>query len=153
MAETGSSQDANRTTRTVIVRGAAAGLAQEITVGRHRLPADEPIEDGGTDLGPNPYDLLLAALGACTSMTLALYARRKQWPLESVTVRLRHSKIHAADCAACETREGRLDRIDRDVELAGDLDETQRSRLLEIANKCPVHRTLTSEIEVRTRLV
>jgi len=148
----GSSQDASRM-RTVVVKGRAASLAQEITVGPHRLPADEPVEDGGTDTGPSPYDLLLAALGACTSMTLALYARQKQWPLEAVTVRLRHSKIHAADCAACETREGRLDRIDRDVELAGALDERQRARLLEIANKCPVHRTLTSEVEIRTRLV
>lgn len=139
--------------RTVIVTGDAAGLAQEIIVGRHRLPADEPVDDGGTDTGPSPYDLLLAALGACTSMTLALYARRKQWPLQAVTVHLRHSKIHAADCAACETREGRLDRIERDVELSGALDEQQRAKLLEIANKCPVHRTLTSEVEIRTRLV
>lgn len=150
--EPGTSQDA-RQTRTVIVKGAAAGLAQEITVDGHRLSADEPVEDGGTDTGPNPYDLLLASLGACTSMTLALYARRKQWPLQAVTVHLRHSKIHAADCAACETREGRLDRIERDVELSGPLDEQQRTRLLEIANKCPVHRTLTSEVEIRTRLL
>jgi len=138
---------------TVIVAGSAAGLAQDITVGRHRLSADEPITEGGTDTGPNPYDLLLAALGACTSMTLALYARRKQWPLRAVTVRLRHSRIHAADCENCETREGMLDRIARDVELVGDLDEGQRARLMEIANRCPVHRTLTSEIDIRTRLV
>jgi putative redox protein len=139
--------------RTVIVRGSAAGLAQDITVGSHQLSADEPIEGGGTDTGPNPYDLLLAALGSCTSMTLALYAGRKRWPLEAVTVRLRHSKVHAADCAECETREGKLDRIDLDIELIGDLGEDQRARLLEIANKCPVHRTLTSEILVQTRLV
>lgn len=150
--EPGAGQDA-RPTRTVIVRGRTTGLAQQITVGDHHLSADEPVEDGGTDTAPNPYDLLLAALGACTSMTLALYARRKQWPLEAVTVHLRHSKIHAADCAACETREGRLDRIERDVELSGPLDDQQRARLLEIANKCPVHRTLTSEVEIRTRLV
>ena len=138
--------------RTVTVHGAAAGFAQEITVGKHRLSGDEPVSDGGGDTGPNPYDLLLAALGSCTSMTVAMYARRKQWPLQAVTVRLRHSKIHAADCESCETREGLLDHIDRDVELAGPLSEEQRARLLEIANKCPVHRTLTSEIDIQTRL-
>ena len=137
----------------VTVHGSASGLAQEVSVGRHRFPADEPTSSGGTDTGPNPYDLLLAALGSCTSMTIALYARRKQWPLEAVTVRLRHSKIHAADCESCETKEGRLDHIEREVELAGALSAEQRARLLEIANKCPVHRTLTSEIDIRTRLV
>jgi putative redox protein len=136
----------------VIVSGRAGGLAQQITVGRHRLAADEPISAGGTDTGPGPYDLLLAALGSCTSMTLALYARRKQWPLEAVTVNLRHSRIHAADCASCETKEGHLDRIDRELELAGALTDEQRARLLEIADKCPVHRALTSEIHIRTRL-
>jgi putative redox protein len=136
----------------VTVHGAAAGFAQEITVGKHRLSGDEPVSDGGTDTGPNPYDLLLAAPGSCTSMTVAMYARRKQWPLEAVTVRLRHSRIHAADCESCETREGLLDRIDRDLELVGPLSEEQRARLLAIANKCPVHRTLTSEIDIRTRL-
>jgi putative redox protein len=139
--------------RAVVVKGSGRGLAQEVTVGRHRLAADEPATAGGTDTGPNPYDLLLAALGSCTSMTLGLYARRKQWPLEAVTVTLRHSKIYAADCESCETKEGLLDRIERDVELAGPLDTGQRERLLEIANRCPVHRTLTSEIEIRTRLV
>jgi putative redox protein len=138
---------------TVIVTGKATGLAQEISIGRHRLTADEPIAAGGTDTGPGPYELLLAALGSCTSMTLALYARRKQWPLEAVTVRLRHSRIHAADCASCETHEGMLDQIERDVELVGDLDAGQRARLLEIANMCPVHRTLTSQIAIQTRLV
>jgi putative redox protein len=137
---------------TVVVTGDASGLAQDITVGRHRLTADEPLAGGGTDAGPNPYDLLLCALGSCTSMTLALYARRKQWPLRAVTVRLSHSKIYAADCETCETREGQLDRIEREVELVGDLDEGQRARLLEIANRCPVHRTLTSEIDIQTRL-
>src|SRR5262245_11103923 len=138
--------------RIVTVHGRAAGFAQEISVGRHRLAGDEPSSAGGTDTGPNPYDLLLAALGSCTSMTVALYARRKQWPLEAVTVRLRHSQIHAADCESCETKEGRLDRIDRDVELVGPLSQEQRARLLEIANKCPVHRTLVSEIDIQTRL-
>jgi uncharacterized OsmC-like protein len=136
----------------VVVHGNANGFAQEIAVGRHRLPADEPEAVGGTDSGPTPYDLLAAALGACTSMTVSLYARRKQWPLEAVTVTLRHSKVHAVDCADCETKDGRLDRIDVEVELRGALDEEQRRRLLDIANRCPVHRTLTSEIDIRTRL-
>ena len=138
--------------REVVVRGSAAGFAQEIVVGAHRLAADEPTSVGGTDTGPNPYDLLLASLGSCTSMTVALYARRKGWPLEAVAVRLRHSRIHAADCADCETREGMIDRIERDIELAGALTAEQRARLLEIAGRCPVHRTLVSEIDIRTRL-
>ena len=137
----------------VIVRGSAAGFAQVIHAGRHRLIADEPASAGGTDTGPSPYDLLLAALGSCTSITVGMYARRKGIPLEEVTVQLRHSKIHAADCAACETKEGMLDRIERDIHFDGHLSDEQRSRLLEIANKCPVHRTLTSEIEIRTKLV
>ena len=139
--------------RSVVVRGSAAGFAQEIHAGRHRMVADEPASAGGTDTGPSPYDLLLASLGACTSMTVAMYARRKAWPLEEVTVHLRHSKIHAADCADCETREGMLDRIERDIHFVGKLTDEQRSKLLEIANKCPVHRTLTSEIDIETRLV
>lgn len=137
----------------VVVRGDAAGFAQQIAVGSHRLKADEPTSVGGTDTGPNPYDLLLASLGTCTSMTVAMYARRKDWPLESVTVRLRHSKIHAADCEECETRDGLVDRIERDIEFEGALTEEQSSRLLEIAGKCPVHRTLTSEINIRTQLI
>lgn len=136
----------------VIVQGTGASLAQRIEVGRHRLQADEPLDLGGTDSGPAPYDLLLAALGACTSMTLSLYARRKGWPLTGVTVNLRHAKVHAADCADCETREGRIDRIERDIELVGALTDEQRARLLEIADKCPVHRTLVSEIDIQTRL-
>jgi putative redox protein len=138
---------------TVIVRGDATGLAQEIETGRHRLVADEPVEAGGTDTGPSPYELLLAALGACTSMTLSMYAQRKHWPLERVTVRLRHDKIHAKDCAECETKEGMLDRIEREISLTGPLDAEQRERLLAIANRCPVHRTLVSEVDIRTRLV
>jgi len=135
-----------------VVRGGATGFAQEVTVGRHRLTADEPIAAGGADRGPGPYDLLLAALGACTSMTIALYARRKGWPLTGVTVRLHHSRIYAEDCAECETREGMLDRIERTIALAGELTEGQRRKALEIANKCPVHRTLTSEINIRSTL-
>jgi uncharacterized OsmC-like protein len=139
--------------RSVVVRGSAAGFAQEIHAGPHRLHADEPASAGGSDTGPSPYDLLLASLGACTSMTVAMYARRKAWPLEEVTVHLRHSKIHAADCAECETKEGLLDRIERDIHFSGPLTEEQRSKLIEIANKCPVHRTLTSEIDIVTRAV
>ncbi|HSN40891.1 MAG TPA: OsmC family protein, partial [Burkholderiales bacterium] len=130
----------------------AGRLMQAITAGGHLLQADEPVDQGGDDAGFSPYDLLLAALGACTSMTLRLYADQKQWPLERVTVRLRHEKIHARDCAECETREGKIDRIEREIELAGTLDDAQRGRLLEIANKCPVHRTLHSEVTIPTRL-
>jgi putative redox protein len=139
--------------RELVVHGSASGFVQEIEVGGHSLRADEPEGMGGTDSGPTPYDLLIAGLGACTSMTVSLYARRKQWPLEAVTVTLRHSKVHAADCEDCETKGGMLDRIERDVELHGDLDEEQRARLLEIASKCPVHRTLVSDIDIQTRLV
>ncbi len=137
----------------VIVYGSAAGFAQEISTGSHRLTSDEPVDAGGAGSGPSPYDLLLSALGSCTSMTLGAYARRKAWPLESVTVRLRYSRIHAVDCAECEIKEGMLDRVDVDIELAGTLTEEQRSKLLEIANKCPVHRTLVSEINIRTHLL
>ena len=138
---------------TVIVNGSAAGFAQEISVGQHRLTADESAAVGGTDTGANPYDLLLAALGSCTSMTVALYARRKGWALEAVTVSLRHSKSHASDCESCETKVGLLDHIDCDLVLHGVLSEEQCTRLLEIANKCPVHRTLTSEIHIQNRLI
>jgi len=137
----------------VIVRGAATGLAQEIIAGSHRLISDEPISAGGTDSGPTPYDLLLAGLGSCTSMTIAMYARRKQWALQRVTVRLRHSRVHADDCADCDTREATLTLIERDIELDGALDDEQRARLLAIANRCPVHLTLTSKIDIRTRLI
>jgi putative redox protein len=124
---------------------------QQITAGQHRLVADEP-QPIGDDAGPTPYDLLLAALGACTSMTIRMYANRKGWPLERVRVTLRHSRIHAKDCANCETTDGWIDHIDRDIELTGDLDDTQRQRLLLIAERCPVHQTLTSEVDVATSL-
>ena len=119
-------------------------------MGRHGIRADEPLSLGGADTGPTPYDLLLASLGACTSMTLRLYADRKGWPLEDVRVELAHKKIHAKDCASCETQEGRIDRIDRWIELEGPLDEEQRRRLLEIADRCPVHRTLHAEVLIET---
>ncbi|MBI2311743.1 MAG: alpha/beta fold hydrolase [Betaproteobacteria bacterium] len=138
-----------------VVRVSESGIgkfANWIRVGRHRLRADEPASVGGDDAGPAPYDLLLAGLGACTSMTLRMYAAQKQWPLERVTVDLRHEKIHAADCETCETKEGKVDRIERVVQLEGNLDQAQRQRLLEIANKCPVHRTLHSEVAIPTRL-
>ena len=137
----------------VIVESSSGRFAQEIQVGSHWLKSDEPIEAGGTDTGPSPYDLLLAALGSCTSMTLRLYADRKEWPLEGVTVYLSHQKIHARDCEDCETREGKLDRVERRIELRGALSGEQRARLLEIANKCPVHRTLTSEVSIVSTLL
>lgn len=118
---------------------------QDIVAGSHRFTADEPASVGGRDGGPNPYDLLLAGLGACTSMTMKMYAERKQWPLERVTVTLRHEKIHATDCAECETKTGKVDRIDRDIVIEGPLDADQHRRLMEIAQRCPVHQTLTSE--------
>ncbi len=141
--------------REVVVHGKGSSLTQRIAVGPHRLKADEPVSVGGLaggDEGPNPYDLLLASLGSCKSMTVALYARRKGWPLDSVTVRLRHDKLHAEDCESCEDKDVLLDRIECDMEFSGNLTADQRSRLLEIANRCPVHRTLTSQIDIRTRL-
>ena len=127
-------------------------FAETVRVGTHVLAADEPVSNGGTNSGPNPYDYLLAALGACTAMTLRLYARQKNWPLQKVRVWLKHDKIHAADCADCDTKEGKIVQIDRQIVLDGPLDQAQRERLLQIADRCPVHRTLTSEIRIRTRL-
>jgi len=136
---------------TVIVRETRRGLfQQEIMASAHRLIADEPANVGGLDSGPGPYDLLLAALGACTAMTLRLYADRKKLPLTRTIVRLRHNRIYATDCAECETKEGMIDRIERVITLEGDLDAAQRARLMEIADKCPVHRTLESEVDIHT---
>ena len=132
-----------------IVYGDGEGLHQEVFVGSHRLAADEPEESGGSDRGPDPYDLLLASLGACTSITLTMYAQREGLPLQGVTTRLRHSSVHAEDCAECESEEGKIDRIEVNIELDGPLSEEQRSQLLEIAEKCPVHRSLTSETVIR----
>lgn len=140
------------TPRQITARTGSAGLLTEIRIHRHSLIADEPVALGGTDQGPSPFDLLVASLGACTAMTLRMYADRKGWPLEAVSVRLRHKKIHAAECAACEVREGFLDRIERDIELEGPLDRGQRERMLSIADRCPVHRTLTGNVVVATRL-
>jgi uncharacterized OsmC-like protein/pimeloyl-ACP methyl ester carboxylesterase len=138
-------------TGVVMVRETRAGkFQQEILSGPHRFIADEPVSVGGLDSGPGPYDLLLAGLGACTSMTIRLYADNKQLPLDRVTVRLSHNKIHATDCENCETKDGMIDHITRNITLEGRLDAAARKRLMEIADKCPVHRTLTSEIDIRT---
>jgi putative redox protein len=137
----------------VIVTGDARGFAQEIQCGAHQLTADEPVSFGGTDRGLSPYDLLLAALGSCTSMTIGYYARTRKWPLEKIVITLRHTKIHASDCAECETKEGKIDRIEREIQLSGALSDEQRKKLMEMADRCPVHRTLTSEINIRTRAV
>lgn len=134
----------------VVAESGENPFAQVIAAGIHSLRADEPKSVGGGNTGPTPYDLLLSGLGACTSMTLRMYAERKKWPLERVVVRLEHEKIHAGDCAECETKEGKLDSIVRTIELEGDLDDEQRARLREIADKCPVHRTLESEVKVET---
>ena len=135
----------------VVVRGTAKNFLQEVVSGNHHLRSDEPVSAGGTDAAPGPYDYLLIALGVCTSMTVGLYARRKQMPLENITVSLSHSRIHAKDCEECETKEGMLDRIDTTIELTGPLTAEQKTKLIEIAGKCPVHRTLKSEINIRLR--
>jgi putative redox protein len=134
-----------------VVVSSESGIAQNIVTDKFRWRADEPAPSG-TDTGPTPYELLLASLGACTSMTLRLYAQRKGIDLQRVTIRLTYSRIHAEDCLDCDTKQGFLDRIDRTIELSGNLDEAQKSRLLEIADLCPVHKTLTSEINIRTSL-
>jgi uncharacterized OsmC-like protein/alpha/beta superfamily hydrolase len=144
--------DLGEAPRHVVVRETRnSKLQQTVTVGPHRMLADEPTAAGGQDSGPGPYDFVLAGLGACTSMTMRMYADRKALPLERLTVTLKHSKIHAEDCAECETREGMLDQIDRLIKIEGTLDADQRKRLMEIADKCPVHRTLTSEIRIVTK--
>lgn len=136
----------------VVARTGGGGFRTEILANGHALVADEPASVGGTNTGPTPYDLLAAALGACTSMTLRMYADRKDWPLTAATVRVRHRKIHAADCDHCEENTAKIDHLDREVYLEGPLDEAQQARLLEIANRCPVHRTLEGDIVVETRL-
>jgi putative redox protein len=133
----------------VVVRGNAREFLQEVVSGKHYLRADEPAGYGGTDAAPGPYDYLLIGLGVCTSMTIGFHARKKQIPLETITVSLRHSRIHAKDCEECETKEGMLDRIDVDIELTGALNAEQHARLMAVAAKCPVHRTLKSEIDIK----
>ncbi len=137
----------------VVVEGKTTGFLQRVSTRNIVFAADEPLEKGGTNLGPNPYDLLLAGLGACTSMTLKLYAGRKEWPLDSVRVTLSHGKVHADDCEDCEKDTGMIDVIEKKLALEGDLSEEQRSRLLEISARCPVHRTLLNEIKIRSELI
>lgn len=134
-----------------VVHGPSSSFVQEVKVGRHGFIADEPIALGGTDTGPSPYDLLVSALGACTSMTVSSYARRKQWPLEAVTVRVQHAKVPRPGADALKTET--IDRFEREVTLHGDLTDEQRARLLEIANRCPVHKTLSAGSVIDTTLV
>jgi putative redox protein len=143
--------EAEQPRRVTVQETGQSKFQQEVTVGPHHLIADEPASAGGQDSGPNPYDFLLTGLGACTSMTMRMYADRKSLPLDRVTVTLNHSKIYATDCEECETKTGMLDQIERVIAIEGNLDAEQRSKLMEIADKCPVHRTLTSEVRIVTR--
>ena len=138
-------------TRAVLVNGGQVNYVQNISVDHHLFHADEPVDSGGLDAGPDPYELLLSALGACIGITLRMYAGRKLWPLEGIQVRLTYARVHAEDCAACDGEPRLIDTIDVEVSVVGDLSEDQRRRLIEIAGKCPVHRTLTSSIQIRTR--
>jgi uncharacterized OsmC-like protein len=152
--------DTSKTTRgtetkppDVIVQGNADGFLQKLTSGKHHLQADEPAGYGGKDTAPSPYEYLLAALGACTSMTIGWYARKEKIPVEDIKVSLWHSRIHAKDCEDCITKEGMIHRINMEIELTGQLTPEQRRLLMEAAAKCPVHRTLTSEFNIKTREV
>ena len=139
---------------TVVVASTGAGPFDQIMLdGRHIVRADEPASAGGADGGPNPYELLLMSLGSCTSMTVQMYAARKKWPLEQVIVRLRQERVHMQDCADCEKPDAMVHRIEKTLELVGALDPEQRSRLMEIADHCPVHRTLSSRIDIKTTAV
>ncbi|MCB1321314.1 MAG: OsmC family protein, partial [Leptospiraceae bacterium] len=144
-------QNEFRTEHQVAVR-TGESYTTDVLSGNHRLVADEPASVGGNDFGPSPYGYLQAALGSCTAITIRMYANRKEWPLKEVRVHLNHNKVHAKDCADCDTPGGKIDELERHIELIGDLSDEQRSRLLEIADKCPVHKTLHSEIKVRTFL-
>jgi putative redox protein len=139
--------------RNVAVDSTPAKYLQKISVGSHLIEADEPRDLGGNDAGPNPYELLLGALGACTSITVRMYAERKQWPLERVHVGLSYAKVHVDDCANCETEVRLIDQIEMEIIFVGNLSDEQRGRLMDIANKCPVHRTLTSQVQLRSRMM
>jgi uncharacterized OsmC-like protein len=136
--------------RTVVVEGPATGFRTEVSVAGHHFTVDEPIPVGGTDVGPSPYEMLLAALGSCTAMTLRLYADRRKWPLERAVVKLSHRKVHAKDCEDCPEKPAKMDVVDRVVELHGPLDDAQRAKLVEIAERCPVQQTLGGPIQVHT---
>ncbi len=135
----------------VVVRGTGRSFLQEVSAGRHRFPADEPVDVGGDDAAPDPYDYLMASLGACTSMMVGLQARKRRWPLENIVVSLRHSRIHARDCEECLTEDGMIDRIDVGIELTGPLTSEQRAELMKTAAACPIHQALTHETNVRLR--
>jgi len=152
MTPTASAAHADRHEGTIAASIGRSGYRVRIDAGGHTLVSDEPLEAGGTDEGPTPYDLILAALGACTAITLRMYADRKKWPLESVVVRLHHGRSHAADEQQCENRPVRLDQIERTLEISGPLTHDQRVRLAEIAERCPVHRTLDAGVRITTRL-
>ncbi len=139
-------------TRNVSVDAGRLRYVQNISIGPHVLQADEPSDAGGNDAGPNPYELLLASLGACTGITVRMYAERKQWPLEGVHVDLSYARVHAGDCAQCDTEARMVDRIEMQISFVGDLSEEQQRRLMEIASHCPVHRTLSSQIQIRAQL-
>lgn len=140
----------SQTPRELVVTSKGTPFAQDITVRGHALSADEPVDVGGGDTGPDPYELLLASLGSCTAITVQMYARNKGWRIENVTVRLTHTKVHAKDCQECEEETGYIDIIEKRVEVAGDLSDEQHDRLLQIADKCPVHRTLTGYVRIRS---
>ena len=139
--------------RKVMVRIGTDKYTTEVKVGKHNLLADEPASVGGKDLGPTPYDLLMAAVGTCTAITLRMYADRKQWPVESIDVHLDHMKIHTSDCEDCDNPSARIDHIEKSIEIKGDLDEKQKERMLMIADKCPVHRTIQGEVKISTELI
>ena len=139
-------------TRNILVNSGLSAYVQDISIGPHQLLADEPAEAGGADAGPNPYELVMAGLGACTSMTVRMYAERRNWPLEKVQVELTFSRIHAVDCDDCSRKKGIVNRIEKRITFIGDLSEVQRQRLLHVANSCPVHRVLSRTIEITSKL-